>query len=82
MKQYNIDILAISKTRWKGVDQETLHHGYVLLYSREDNHHRAGVGLMMSPATHRTMLKWTPIKERILFARLATTHTKFSVIVC
>ncbi|KAK2728083.1 hypothetical protein QYM36_008530, partial [Artemia franciscana] len=42
----------------------------------------AGVGLMMSPAAYRTMLKWTPINEMILFARFATTHTKLSVIVC
>ncbi|KAK2705055.1 hypothetical protein QYM36_017182 [Artemia franciscana] len=50
--------------------------------SQEDNHHQAGVGLMMSPAAYRTMLKWTPINERILFARFATTQTKLSVIVC
>ncbi|KAK2720208.1 hypothetical protein QYM36_004187 [Artemia franciscana] len=82
MKQYNIDILALSKIRWKGVGQETLDHGYVLLYSGENNHHQAGVGLMMSPAAYQTMLKWTPLSERILFARFATTHTKLSVIVC
>ncbi|KAK2718274.1 hypothetical protein QYM36_005546 [Artemia franciscana] len=82
MKQYNIDILALSEIRWKGVGQETLDHGYVLLYSGEENHHQTGVGLMMCPAAYRTMLKWTPINERILFARLATTYTKFSVIVC
>ncbi|KAK2703060.1 hypothetical protein QYM36_018403 [Artemia franciscana] len=82
MKQYNIDILALSEIRWKAVGQETLDHGYVLLYSRGDNHHQAGVGLMMSPAAYRTMLKWTPINERILFARFAITHTKLSVIVC
>ncbi|KAK2717714.1 hypothetical protein QYM36_006482 [Artemia franciscana] len=82
MKQYNIDILALSEIRWKGVGQEMLDHGHMLLYGGEDNHHRAGVGLMMSPAAYRTMLKWTPINGRILFARLATTHTKLSVIVC
>ncbi|KAK2715242.1 hypothetical protein QYM36_010030 [Artemia franciscana] len=82
MKQYNIDILALSEIRWKGVGQETLDHGYVLLYSEEDNHHQAGVGLMMSPTAYRTMLKWTPINEKILFARFATTHTKLSFIVC
>ncbi|XP_065576323.1 craniofacial development protein 2-like [Artemia franciscana] len=82
MKQYNIDILALSEIRWKGVGQETLDHGYVLLYSGEDNHHQAGVGLMMSLTAYRTMLKSTPINERILFARFATTHTKLSVIVC
>ncbi|KAK2721540.1 hypothetical protein QYM36_003736 [Artemia franciscana] len=41
MKQYNIDILALSEIRWKGVGQETLDHGYVLLHSGEDNHHQA-----------------------------------------
>ncbi|KAK2715872.1 hypothetical protein QYM36_010439 [Artemia franciscana] len=82
MKQYIIDILALSKMRWKGVGQGTLDHGYVRLYSGEDNHDRAGVGIMMSPAAYRTMIKWTPTNERILFARLAATHTKVSVIVC
>ncbi|KAK2716511.1 hypothetical protein QYM36_006863 [Artemia franciscana] len=82
MKQYNIDILALSGISWKGVGQETLDHGYVQLYSGEDNHHQAGVGLMMSPAACRPMLKWTPINERILVARFATKHTMLSVIVC
>ena len=42
MKQYNIDILALSEIRWKGVGQKTLDHGYVLLYRGEDNRHQAG----------------------------------------
>ena len=66
----------------EGVGQETLYDGYVLLYSREDNHLQAGVGLTMSPAAYQTMMKQTPINKRILFAQLATTDTKLSVIVC
>ncbi|KAK2719804.1 hypothetical protein QYM36_005319, partial [Artemia franciscana] len=81
IKRYNIDILALSEIRWKGVGQETIDHGYVLLYSGEDNYHRADVGLMMSPAAYRTKLRRTPINERILFARLGTRHTKLFVIV-
>ncbi|KAK2721724.1 hypothetical protein QYM36_003891 [Artemia franciscana] len=65
MKQYNIDILALREIRWKGVGQETLDHGYVLSYSGEDNYHQAGVGLMMSPAAYRTMLKWTPADDDV-----------------
>ena len=74
MKQYNIEILALSEIRWKGVAHQTLDDGYVLLHSGEDNHHRTGVELMISPTAVRTMIKWTPINERILFARLAKTH--------
>ena len=36
----------------------------------------------MSPAAYQTMMKQTPINKRILFAQLATTDTKLSVIVC
>ncbi|KAK2724175.1 hypothetical protein QYM36_000884 [Artemia franciscana] len=49
---------------------------------KEDNHHWACVGLMMSPAAYRTTIKWTPINESILFAQLVTSHTKLSVILC
>ena len=43
MNQYNVEILALSEIRWKHVGQETLDDGYVLLYSGEANHRRAGV---------------------------------------
>ena len=67
MKQYNIDILALSKIRWKGVSQKALNYGRVLLYSGEDYHHRAGVGLMLPPTAYRAIFKRTPINEKILF---------------
>ncbi|KAK2707952.1 hypothetical protein QYM36_015586 [Artemia franciscana] len=53
MKQYYFDILALSEIRWKGVGQETLDDGYVMLYSGEDNHDRACIGLMMSPTAYK-----------------------------
>jgi exonuclease III len=82
MKQYKIDILALSEIRWKGIGHENLEDGYVLFCSGDDTHHRSGVGILLSPEAHRSVLKWTPVNDRIMLARFVTEHTKFSVIVC
>ncbi|KAK2701942.1 hypothetical protein QYM36_019419 [Artemia franciscana] len=65
--QYNINIAAISEIRWLGSRIEPLQDGYVLAYSRHENRRQAGVGVLMSPAAKRAILKWTPVNKRIIF---------------
>ncbi|KAK2717009.1 hypothetical protein QYM36_007225 [Artemia franciscana] len=65
--QYNINIAAISEIRWLGSRIEPLQDGYVLANSRHENRRQAGVGVLMSPAARRAILKWTPVNKRIIF---------------
>ncbi|KAK2726439.1 hypothetical protein QYM36_000770, partial [Artemia franciscana] len=68
--QYNIDITGISETRWLG---SGIGH---------ENRRQAGVGVLMSPAARRAMLKWTPVNERIIYARFWSAHGKLSIVAC
>ncbi|XP_065568745.1 uncharacterized protein LOC136032350 [Artemia franciscana] len=36
----------------------------------------------MSPAARRAMLKWTPVNERIIYARFWSAHGKLSIVAC
>ncbi|KAK2724920.1 hypothetical protein QYM36_001395 [Artemia franciscana] len=80
--QYNIDITAISETRWLGSGMEPLQDGHVLAYSGHENRRQAGVGVLMSPAARRAMLKWTPVNERIIYTRFWSAHGKLSIVAC
>ena len=64
--QYNIDVTAISETRWLGSGMEPLQVGYFLAYSRHGSRRQAGVGVLMSPTARQAMLKSTPVNERII----------------
>lgn len=37
---------------------------------------------MMSKATKKSMIEWTPISERLMVARFKSKYTKISVIQC
>ncbi|KAK2705695.1 hypothetical protein QYM36_015912 [Artemia franciscana] len=80
--QYNIDITAISETRWLGSRMEPLQDGYVLAYSGHENRRQAGMGVLMSPAARRAMLKWTPVNKRIIYTQFWSAHGKLSIVAC
>ena len=56
--QYNIDVTAISETRWLGSGVKPLQGGYVLTCSGHERKCQAGVGVLMSPTVRRGTLKW------------------------
>ena len=76
MKSYKLHILGISESRWTDTSdrQETI------LYSgRDDNHHIAGVALILKK---RTLIEWKPVSARLLRARFFGKHSKLTIIQC
>ena len=70
MKNYNIEILGISESRWTGNGAVTTGSQNTILYSgREDNHHREGVAIIMTPKAKKSLIEWKPVSERIITAR-------------
>ena len=80
-KKYKIDLLGISETHLIG--QELKNVGdRVLLLSGSDEHHRHGVGLMLSNDTAKLLTDWKAGNNRLMTARFKTKHCKITVIQC
>ena len=48
MKEYRIEVIGISETRWKGTRSETLQSGEKVVYVGNDEVQQGGVAIMMS----------------------------------
>ena len=48
MKEYGIEVLGISETRWKGMGSVTLQSGEKVVYVGNDEVQQGGVAIMMS----------------------------------
>ena len=83
MKEKNIDLLALSESRWPGSGSCSV-SSYNILYSGTPSTHVHGVAIILSP---RAKLSWEaagsvfhPISERILYIRLKSHLSFVSVI--
>ena len=83
MKQYKINILGITESRWTETGKRKLGTGETIIWSgRTDGHHKEGVALIIKKEHTHTLLKWEPINERLLYTRFNSKFAKLSVIVC
>ena len=64
MKEYGIEVLGISETRWKGTGTVTLQSGEKVVYVGNDEVQQ-GVAIMMSARAKAALIEWTPISKRI-----------------
>ena len=65
MNKYNIQILGISENRRTGNGVITTYSRNTIIYSgREDNNHREGVAIVMTPTAKKGLVEWEPINER------------------
>ena len=69
MKEYGIDVLGISETRWKGKGTMTLWSGEKMAYVGNDEVPQGGVAIMMSATAKGALMEWTPISKMIITAR-------------
>ena len=81
MGRTKCDILGLSEIRWTGFGRTELNTGKSIIFSgREDNIHRSGMAIMMSPRAKRALLEWRPISERIITARFDSKYVKISMV--
>ena len=81
MNRRGISIMGISETLWTGQGKLQIAEGETIIYSgREDDIHRAGVGILMSQDATGALIEWTPVSERIIQARFHSRHIKLTVI--
>ena len=82
LKDYHLDLLAVSEVRWLGSGSNKLDGDVTIIYSGSQQKREYGVALMMTKQTSQALLQWTPVSPRILKARFIGAHVKLSVIVC
>lgn len=83
--RYKIDILGVSEARWLGSGTFNSPTGRsVFIYSGNEagSNHERGVGLLLTPTAHRSMMSWAPISERIMTARFRSKIRNITIIQC
>ena len=83
MERYNVEVLGLSEVRWNIFGRLILNTGQTLLYSgkeNEDDPHEAGVGFMLSKKACKSLIKWEPVSDRIIAARLDSHFQKTTII--
>ena len=80
MKEYNIEVLRISETSWKGAGSVTLQSGEKLVYRRNDEMQQGRVAIRMSERAKGALTEWTLISKRIITARFYSKHKKRTVV--
>ena len=66
MKEYGIEVLGISETRWKGTGSVTLQSGEKVVYIGNDEVQQGGVAIMISARAKGALMECTPISKRII----------------
>ena len=82
MKTYGLDILGISKVRWKRAGQIHQTTGELILYSgqMDDNAiHSEGVAIMIFREAQRTLIGLEPVSPRIITSRFRATAKRISL---
>jgi hypothetical protein len=81
----NVSIMGLSETRWTEFGEHVLASKQVLLYSgiRGTNApHEKGVGFLLSPNAHKSLMEWQPVNERIIVARFNAPFRNVTIIQC
>lgn len=85
MNQYHLTLLGLCEVIWNSFGEQKLQTGETLIYSGKDNvddHHEAGVALLLSKGAARSLMEWEPVSDRIMTARFESRFQKVSVVIC
>ena len=85
MNKYHLTLLGMCEVRWNSFGETKLQTGETLLHSGKDNvddHHGAGVALLLSKRAARGLMEWEPVSDRIVTARFESRFQKVSVVMC
>ena len=70
MKRYDLGILGVSETKWKGSDAKTVDDCYVISRVLSDGRARVGVAVFLSEKMSRYVRSWQCMSERIVVVKL------------
>ena len=85
MNQYHLTLLGMCEVRWNSFGENKFQTGETLLYSGkedEDDHHEAGVALLLSKGATRSLMEWEPVSDRIITARFESRFQKVTIVMC
>ena len=85
MNQYQLTLLGMCEVRWNSFGEQKLSTGETLLYSGKENiddHHEAGVALLLSKEAVRSLMEWEPVSDRIMRARFHSRFQEVTVVMC
>ena len=72
MRNYKLQLLGLSETRWNQYAQTRLSTCELILYSghtEEQAHHTEGVTLMLNQQAQKVLIGWEPVCSRIITAK-------------
>jgi endonuclease/exonuclease/phosphatase family metal-dependent hydrolase len=82
MHEYKISMLGITEARWTDNGKQVLTSGDTIMWSgREDGRHQEGVALLVRKENSKSLLRWKPINERLLYAQFHSKFTRLSILV-
>ncbi|KAK2702422.1 hypothetical protein QYM36_018967 [Artemia franciscana] len=82
MRNFQLNILALSVVKWTGSGKKQLDNQCANIYSGPETRLKKGFAFMMTRETLRSLLKWTLISSRILVARFLGRWAKLPVLFC
>ena len=80
MKEYEIKVLGIGETRWKGTGSVTLQSVEKVVYVENDEEQRGEVAITMRARAKGALMEWTPIRKRIITARFYLEYKTLTVV--
>lgn len=85
MENYKVDILGVTEVRWNDFGETRTNGGKTFLHSGqvgEDAESRNGVGMLMTKSVQKSMLKWDPISDRLMWVKFKGKVRNITVFVC
>lgn len=81
MREYGLQVLGISESKWNESGKSWLSTGETVLFSGKDNNiHEHRVAIMLSKEAERSMISWALINEHIIKAWFYSKHIKLTLI--
>ena len=79
MKEYGIEVLGISETRWNGTGSVTLQSGEKVVYV-ENEEQQGEVTITMIARAKGALMEWMPISKRIITVRFYLEYKTLTVV--
>ena len=80
MKRYDLGVLGVSETKWKGSGAKSVDDCYVIFSGVSDGRARAGVAMFLSEKMSRHVRGWQCVSERIVVVKLKVCREQLTFV--